>query len=86
MGNYLKTKDLVDYLLTMDQDSDAIFLAVDVEARKKYPVKSMVCITDLGYPAICLEVSGEVPFDEMEIQTAEECEADDQESGDPEEY
>lgn len=70
----MTVKQLIEYLGQFDGESAPVILAVNPEKRVKYTVHGTILITDKKVPVIGLELGGTVPFDQEEVQAAEQDE------------
>ena len=70
----MTVKQLIEYLGQFDGENTPVILAVNPGKRVKYTVQGMILITDEKVPVIGLELGGAEPFDQEEVQAAEQDE------------
>ena len=65
--------ELIKYLQQFPPESEVAFVAADIKARKKYNTE-VFGIIDQDIPVICIGLKDGTPFDDEEVQAAEEYE------------
>ncbi len=70
----MKAKELIEYLNGFDANADVRVLVANPPSRIVYKTFEPFVITDAGFPFLCIEAHGEMPFDDELTKVAEECE------------
>lgn len=72
----MKSKELINYLQTFEPDAKIGIMVANPPGRMRHKVDGFFCLTDAGFPVLCIEVGDGIPFDEEEKKTAEADEND----------
>ena len=72
----MKAKELINYLQTFEPDAKIGIMVTNPTGRMRHKVDGFYCLTDAGFPVLCIEVGDGIPFDDDEKKAAEADEYD----------